>query len=133
MLHSRIKRVEELVKSELGEIIDQEIRDPRPDAMITVNRVKVSKDLRHALVFVSILETGKQSAEAVLEQLRDAKGYIRKLLGQRVTLRYLPDLVFKHDTSASYAVHIQEIINQIHEEKPPSTKEEEKETEDMST
>lgn len=110
MLHSRITRVEEQLRSELGNILLTEVKDPRIE-FVTVVRVKVSKDLRHAIVFVSFLN--QETAEEGMKGLVAAKGYIRKKLSEKVHMKYLPDLKFIKDDNTEYAANISRIIEQL--------------------
>jgi ribosome-binding factor A len=112
MAHSRIERVEEVVKEALGEIIQEKMADPRL-GFSTIVGVKVSKDLRHAVVHISFLTDVPEESKAAMEALNRAKGFLRYELGQAIKLKFLPDLHFVHDSSASYASHIQELLQEV--------------------
>jgi ribosome-binding factor A len=117
MLPSRLKRVEELLQQDLARILQYEIRDPRVK-FVTVTGVKVVKDLSEATAFVSILEDDAQKADDVMEGLESARGYIKRLLAERVVLKRLPDVRFEWDTSATQARRIYEILRKIELEQP---------------
>lgn len=120
MLHSRLVRVSEVIKEALGPILDQEISDPRVPEFVTVNAVKVSSDLRSAVVLVTFL--GDESEDAIREAmagLRDSAGYIRTLLGRRIVLRYLPELHFEYNPSTRYALNLERVFHAIEAEPPP--------------
>jgi len=112
MAHTRIERVEELIKEQLAKIIQKDLADPRI-GFATVAHVKMSKDLRSAVVGVSFLNDEAGAVAAALEALEHATGFIRRALGQNVRLKFLPDLHFVHDGSAAYASRIQVVLNQI--------------------
>lgn len=112
MINQRIRRVEETVKVEVAQIIQQEIKDPRV-GFVTVSDVKVSKDLHNAIIFVSFLEDDEELNKKSLEALEKAKGFIRHELGKRIVLKYIPALSFKIDTSSRYAAHINEVLKSI--------------------
>lgn len=116
MLNSRIRRVEEVIQQDLARIINYDLSDPRV-RFVTVTRVKVSKDLSESIAFVSIMEEDGVTAEEVLRGLDAAKGYIKKLLAQRVVLKRLPDLHFRHDTTLNEALHIDKILADIGRER----------------
>ncbi|NUP90845.1 MAG: 30S ribosome-binding factor RbfA [Candidatus Sumerlaeia bacterium] len=116
-LHSRLLRVEELVAHTLAELLLKEVKDERL-RMANVTHVKISKDLRHALVAVSCLSDDAADRRELLAGLERAKGWLRHELGQRVRMKYLPDLRFVLDTSAAYAAHIEELL---HEALPEET------------
>ncbi|MBN1515866.1 30S ribosome-binding factor RbfA [Candidatus Sumerlaeota bacterium] len=109
----RKPRLEELIREEVATILLHEVKDPRL-RMITVSRAKVSKDLRHALIFVSTLE---QEGEAeLLEALEHAKGFIRSALGQRISLRFTPDVKFIFDRNFDHASRIEALLEQLKQE-----------------
>ena len=114
MQSNRVDRVSGLLQEEIGRLIQRELKDPRI-GFVSVTRVALSRDLRHAKVFFSIYgdETAKQRS---LEGLRSALGFIRGELGRRLGLRYIPELDFRIDESVEYAFHIEEIIQQIKQE-----------------
>jgi len=109
MASYRLERVAELLKEVLSEII-QDLKDPRI-GFISILEVKVSPDLRHARVSISLF--GEDSdKKAALEVLNNAKGFIKKEVTQRgVSLRRMPDFVFIYDDSIEYSAHITELIN----------------------
>ncbi|MFP4381706.1 MAG: 30S ribosome-binding factor RbfA [Candidatus Sumerlaeia bacterium] len=112
MLHSRIKRVEELYQQELAKILAYEIRDPRVQ-MATATRVSVSKDLRDATVYVSLLGQEQEEAEEAIEALNAASGYIKHLLSERIVLKRLPHPRFKFDNSVEKAFEIYKVMDKI--------------------
>lgn len=112
----RIKRVEHTVKTVIAEIIQQEIKDPNL-GFITISDVHISKDLRNAIVFVSVLQQ-KGKVEDSIDILQGARGIIKKHLRERVVMKYMPELTFKHDTSLDNAFHIEEVLKKIHSENP---------------
>lgn len=114
MSRKRVLRVTEAIKRELGFIIDRELHDPRI-GMVTVTRVDLSEDLRHAKVFVSFLGGGEEKSRG-LTLLRRARGYLRSELAGRLDLRVVPDLAFVIDESAENYLRIEKLIKEIHAE-----------------
>lgn len=106
----RIDRVEEACKEELSEIIQRELKDPRV-GFVTITCVKVSADLRHARVYVSILGND-QEVEESLAGLESARGYLRGLLGKHLRLKYLPEIEFIHEHVAEEALRLDELMKQ---------------------
>lgn len=100
----RINRVEKAFKEELSEILQREIKDPRV-GFVTITRVKVTSDLRHAHVYVSIMG-GDEEVKASLEGLESARGYLRSLLGRHLRLKYLPEINFVHEHVAEEALKL---------------------------
>lgn len=116
-LHSRPKRVAEEIKEALAQIIQYEVKDPRlSEALVTVSSVEVSRDLQNAQVHVSVLSDDNEEAEGVIAALEHSKGFIKRQLGQAVTLRFMPELQFRLDTSGRHAARIQELLQQIQRE-----------------
>ena len=102
---------------EMSEIIEREIQDPRI-GLVTVTRVKVSPDLSHAHIFVTVLGDADQRKKT-LQGLRSAAGFARRSLSKRLHhLRRIPELGFEYDESIEEGIRIEELLDQIkHEEK----------------
>ena len=106
-------RINEEVKKEISNLIRNDIKDPRLTAMISVTAVKVTKDLRYAKVFVSIFGKDDEEKNNTFIALKNASGYIRKEIGQRINLRYNPQIIFELDDSINYGMHIEELIQKV--------------------
>lgn len=113
MANYRGGRINEEVKREISNIIRNEIKDPRLTAMVSVTDVKVTKDLRYAKVFVSIFGKDDEEKNNTFVALKNASGYIRKEIGQRINLRYNPQIIFEFDDSINYGMHIEELIQKV--------------------
>jgi ribosome-binding factor A len=108
----RINRIEEQLRIELSEIIEREIQDPRI-GLATVTHVKVSPDLRHARVFITVLGDADQRKKS-LEGLRSAASYARHSLSKRLHhLRRIPELTFDYDQGLEKGMRIDELLEQI--------------------
>lgn len=114
---SRHERVEEAIRKEVSTIIHDELKDPRI-GFITVTRVELTKDLRSAKIFYSVLGKEEERRKTRLA-LDSALGYIRKLVAQRINLRIATELMFKEDRSTEYSVKIEEVLNQLKELNEP--------------
>jgi len=110
----RIDRVNQQVKREIGRIIQQELSDPRLE-FVTITEVDVSRDLRNARIRFSVLGEDNQ-VQAAEQGLEGARGTIRKLLGQSMSLRNTPELFFIFDESVKMSVRIEETLKEIHDE-----------------
>ncbi|MBX7246034.1 MAG: 30S ribosome-binding factor RbfA [Candidatus Sumerlaeaceae bacterium] len=111
-LHSRVKRINEEIREALAQIIMTEVKDPRVAAgLVTVSQVESAKDLKTAHVWISTYGTEEQARHAV-DGLNHSKGFIKRLLGQRVILRSMPDLHFEVDNSFREADHINRLLKQ---------------------
>lgn len=113
MANYRGGRINEEVKREISTIIRNEIKDPRLTAMVSVTDVKVTKDLRYAKVFVSIFGKDEEEKNNTFLALKNASGYIRREIGQRINLRYNPQIIFQLDDSINYGMHIEQLIAKV--------------------
>ena len=108
----RIDRIEEQIRIELSEIIEREIQDPRI-GLLTVTRSKISPDLSHARIFVTVLGDEAQRKKS-LEGLRSAASFIRRSLSKRLHhLRRIPELSFDYDENVEKSIRIEELLEQI--------------------
>ena len=96
-------------------MIFRDMKDRRI-GFVTVTGVHMSPDLRHAKIFVSLMGSEEEKKES-LATLNHATGWLRHELGQRIRMKFLPDLVFLTDTSQDYGEHIDKLINEINEHK----------------
>lgn len=108
MSYQRIDRISEEVRREVDAIIRDELSDPRIEGTFSVTRAEVTGDLRYAKIYVSVLEDDRR--EALMEALKNAKGYIRRSLGKRMIIRYTPELIFVSDKNIEYGVHIAKVL-----------------------
>jgi ribosome-binding factor A len=117
MQGKRLDRVNQLVREEVSHLLQRELKDPRL-GFVTVTEVAVSKDLRSARVYVSVLGSEAQW-KASLAALHSARGFMRNWLAPRLRLRSVPDLTFLPDRSMAHAAHIQTVLERLREEERP--------------
>ena len=91
--------------------IIRDMNDPRISGTYAVTRADVTRDLRWAKVYVSVLEDDK--ADDMIKALKKAAGFIRHELGARVDLRYTPELLFERDRNIAYGVHIAQVLKEV--------------------
>ncbi len=114
----RTDRISEEVRHTLDAVI-RDMNDPRIGGTWCITHADVTRDLRYAKVYVSILEDDR--AEGMMQALKKAAGYIRHELGSRMDIRYTPELIFQRDTNIAYGAHIAEMLKNViseQEEKP---------------
>jgi ribosome-binding factor A len=106
----RTNMISEEMRKEISAIIQNDLKDPRLPKMVSVISADVTKDLRYAKVFISVLgdETDKKNAIAAL---KSAAGFMRREVGHRMQLRYTPELLFELDNSIERGVYISKLIN----------------------
>lgn len=108
----RTDRISEEVRREADRIIREDLHDPRISGTFSITRCEVTRDLRHAKLYVSILEDDKR--DDFMKALKSAAGFIRHELGSRIIIRYTPELTFVNDMNIAYGVHIATMLNQVH-------------------
>ena len=108
----RTERVNVLLRQKLSEIIAQEMKDPRLAHIITIVHVGVSRDLRNAKVFTSVLGSPEESNAAV-ETLNSASGFLRRELTTRVSLKTIPFLSFILDNSIEEGTYLLRKITEM--------------------
>ncbi len=106
----RTLRVSELLREELSALLQRNVRDPRLNRMLSITSVSVSSDLKQATVFVSAMGTREEKSE-VEKGLEAAGSYLRRSLGERLSLRYIPRLAFQLDDSIERGARLNSIIN----------------------
>ncbi|MEN6464356.1 MAG: 30S ribosome-binding factor RbfA [Syntrophaceae bacterium] len=111
MAIKRADRVSDLIKAELSDILHKEIRDP-VIGPVTVTGVKMSNDLRSARVYFVRLGSDINAGEAE-QHLQKAAGFLKRELGKRISLRYMPDLIFVYDKSFEYGSRIEKLLAEI--------------------
>ncbi len=104
----RTRKLNETVKEALAEVLCEDISDPRL-SFVTVTSVEVTRDLRHARVYVTT-HGDVERYRAMLAGLESAKRRIRSALGTRVSMKYLPELAFLVDESVDEGVRIGEVL-----------------------
>ena len=104
---SRQQRVADLIQKELAILIQREVKDPRVH-MVTVNAVRVSRDLAYADVYVTLLPA-KNHVEGV-DVLNRAGGFLRSLLAKVLSTRTTPQLRFHYDDTVEKGARLSGII-----------------------
>lgn len=112
--YKRADRVADQIKIEVADILMRKVKDPRV-RNVTVTDVDLTGDLRTAHVFVTTMEEG-EAERNILSGLSKASGFVRAELGRRLSLRYLPDVVFKKDVSGPRGDRIMQLLEGLHGE-----------------
>ena len=110
MSYQRIDRISEEVRREVDRIIREELSDPRISGTFSITRADVTRDLRHAKIYVSVLEDDLR--DGLMAALKSASGYIRRALGKGILIRYSPELSFVSDQNIAYGVHIAQVLSE---------------------
>lgn len=106
----RQEKLGELFAAELSDLLRTRVKDPRV-GFASITHVEVSGDYRHAKIYVSVMGSDEERANTI-KALKHASGFLRHELASRITLRYMPEIVFKLDTSIEQGSRILELIRE---------------------
>ena len=109
--YNRTDRISEEVKRELSAVV-RALKDPRIPMMTTVVTVRVTKDLKFAKAYISVMGTDEEKKDCI-KGLKAAAGFIRREVGNRINLRCVPEFSFELDTTIEYGAHINKLLNDI--------------------
>lgn len=114
MSYQRIDRISEQVRREVDRIIREDLSDPRIQGTYSVTRADVTRDLRYAKIYVSILE--EENRKSMMDALKKAAGFVRHQLGEQMIIRYAPEILFELDNNIEYGIHIASVLKQVQAE-----------------
>lgn len=114
MSYQRIDRISEQVRREVDQIIRERLSDPRIRGTFSVTRAEVTRDLRYAKIYVSILEEADRAP--MMAALKKAAGFVRRELGRSMIIRYAPEILFEQDNNIEYGIHIASVLKQVRPE-----------------
>ena len=111
MASNKLARTNDDIQFVLSALL-RNVKDPRiAGKMISVTRVETTGDLRYAKVWLSVMDL--EDEKEFKKGLKSAAGWLRHELGQSMTLRYTPELVFEVDHSIEYGAHINQLISSL--------------------
>lgn len=108
----RIERINNLLRQEISELLQRQVKDPRLGNFIAVTKVSTYPDMRHAKVFVSFISSEKEKQET-LSALAAAANFFRKELTKQLRLRRIPELSFHWDDSIERGDRLLRLIDQV--------------------
>jgi ribosome-binding factor A len=117
--YKREDQLAEVIGQELSDLMRTRMKDPRV-GFTSITHVKVSPDLRHAKVYVSVMGEPEEQRET-FKTLERASGFLRHELAQRLTVRHTPDLEFRLDDSIARGAHVLDLINRVNATTTPAT------------
>ncbi len=120
-MNKRDKRVADAIKETVAEIVLNEVADPGV-GFVTVTRCHITRDLRVATVYFSAMGDEQQQQKS-FAHLEHARGYVRRRLGERIRLRYLPELRFRRDEILAQEMRVSEIISDLHRDEAAAAEE----------
>jgi ribosome-binding factor A len=108
----RQKRVSNLIKEELSRLLIESFQGAST-GLITITHVSMSKDLKNAHVYLSVL--GHSPKQEILDLINERKGFLRKSIASKTKLKYNPMLIFSLDDSFDHDDRIQKIMKKLNE------------------
>ena len=121
-MSQRTDRLDSQIRQELMDLLQREMKDPRL-GFATITRVETARDLGHARVWVSVLGTDLER-ERSMGALRVATPWLRRKLGERLSLRHVPELTIRQDDSIESGDRVLRIIQELEEESAGSSADE---------
>ena len=118
-MSQRTDRLDSQIRQELMDLLQREMKDPRL-GFATITRVETARDLGHARVWVSVLGTDLER-ERTMGALRVATPWLRRKLGERLSLRHVPELTIRQDDSIESGDRVLRIIQELEEESAGSS------------
>jgi len=112
----RPQRLALQIQQEVSLLISRDMKDRRI-GFVTVTGVRLSPDLRHAKIYISEMGGPESDKQGTLDILNRANGWIRRELGQKIRVKFLPEIVFLMDQSQDYGEKIDRLIDEIHSQK----------------
>ncbi|MBM3285989.1 MAG: 30S ribosome-binding factor RbfA [Candidatus Eisenbacteria bacterium] len=125
MTQIRVARLREEILQQVSDILQNHLSDPRL-SWVSVARVDLSPDLRHAKIYISVLGSDEAQQES-LRVLSRAAGAVRSELARRLRLRRIPEILFRADHSIQYSVRVLALLRELGfagDEPPPSAEDE---------
>ena len=113
----RIERASSLMRQEISELLQRQVKDPRISKFVAVTEVSISVDMKYAKVFVSCMGS-EEEKKTMLSGLGAASNFLRNQLSKRLRLRRIPELRFEWDDSIERGDHLLQLIDKIGTEHP---------------
>lgn len=109
---NRMIRINDEIQKELSQILRSDLKDPRVGVITSVLKVDTTNDLKYCKVYISVLGDEDKKQE-VMSVIKNATGYIRSLIANRINLRVTPEFKFILDDSLEYSFKIDSIIKSV--------------------
>lgn len=114
MAYPRVNRLNEEVKKLISHIIRNDLRNPAISHLTSVVAVDITRDLRYATVYISVLGNNNEKNETI-KALKKSAGYVRREVGKQIKVRYTPEVIFKLDESIEKGIEMYNKISKVTE------------------
>lgn len=112
MSSKRLGRISEEIKKIISNLIRNQLKDPRIAPMTSIVDVSVTRDMRYAKVYVSVYGTDKERNNTIAA-LQKAAGFVRKEVGKKIKLKYIPEIEFHSDSSIENGIYMNQLIEKV--------------------
>ena len=112
----RTSRVGDQIMKVVADLLLRKVRDPRVKD-VTLTGIEVSKDLRHSRIFFSVMGEIKD-IQKTQKGLDSARGFIKREIGSRLDMKYIPDIIFKYDPTLEKTEDLEKLFKKINLDKP---------------
>jgi ribosome-binding factor A len=112
----RTSRVGDQIMKVVADLLLRKVRDPRVKD-VTLTGIEVSKDLRHSRIFFSVMGEIKD-IQKTQKGLDSARGFIKREIGSRLDMKYIPDIIFKYDPTLEKTEGLEKLFKKINLDKP---------------
>lgn len=110
--NNRMIRINDEIKKVISETIRSDLKDPRIGVITSVLKVETTNDLKYSKIYISILGDDLKKEEVMLG-LKNASGFIRKQVADKINLRNTPQFTFELDNSLEYSIRISKLIDEV--------------------
>ena len=114
----RTSRVGDQIMKVVADLLLRKVRDPRVKD-VTLTGIEVSKDLRHSRIFFSVMGETKD-IQKTQKGLDSARGFIKREIGSRMDIKYIPDIIFKYDPTLEKTEDLEKLFKKINLDKSNS-------------
>jgi ribosome-binding factor A len=121
-VNRRADRVAEAIREEVATFLTEGVKDPRVVGFVTVTGVDVTKDLRHAKVYVSVMGNDVER-KATFDGLTSLASHLRSRLAKTLRLRLAPEIEFRNDQSIENAARIDTLLTKLRDGTLPTDEE----------
>ncbi|MBI1921081.1 MAG: ribosome-binding factor A [Geobacter sp.] len=120
-MYKRSEKIAEAVHEFISGLLVKGLKDPRI-GFVTITAVEVSDDLHLAKVYFTVIGSDEEK-KAAQDGLNSSRSFLRREMGKQMKMRYVPDIVFRYDTSLEYGNRIDSLLRNIATEHGPDTEE----------
>ncbi len=123
MAYQRSHRIGDQIQKEISELLARGLKDPRI-GFVTITSVEVTSDLHLARIYYTVMGDDEARASTA-KGLEKATSFIRRELGRRMRIRYIPDLLFNYDSTLDHSEHINKLLREANLGRPDDSEDQE--------